>query len=79
MRMQSADYPREVHQYELYFHGHDTHKKIFEMATNNHFRAYHEIINQAMRYSVVGVFEIIQKKGEKLVNKREIVLKNVMF
>lgn len=79
MRMQSADYPREVHQYELYFHGHDKHLKLFEIATNDHFRAYREIINKAMRYSVVGVFEIIQKKGEKLINKREIIFKNVMF
>lgn len=79
MKLQSADYPREVHQYELYFSGEKTNQKIFEIATNDHFRAYQEIINKAVKYSVVGVFTIIQKKGDKLINKREIILKNVMF
>lgn len=79
MRLDAADYPREVHQYELYFSGAEVNRKIFEIATNDHFKAYREIVNRAMKCSVVGTFTIIQKKGEKLINKCEIILKNVTF
>lgn len=79
MKLQSADYPREIHQYELYFSGEKTNKKIFEISTNDHFKAYREIVHKAIKYSVVGTFAIVQKKGEKLINKREITLKNITF
>ena len=79
MRLDTAEYPREVHQYELYYNNTEVDRKIFEIATNDHFKAYREIVHRAMKCSAVGTFTIIQKKGEKLINKREIILKNVTF
>ena len=69
----------EIHNYELWFKGEVVNQKIYEMASKNHFTAYRELLFQAMRHSVVGVFEIVQKNKNKLICKRKIILEKAIF